>query len=158
MDESDKLVSSDSSFGEVLVEIGVELEMCRFLVVLEWSGRSGMRWSVIVWLGKQVRELVGLSWSVQKEQKCFWSVSDGGILVGFYWKQILVALKELVGQVEQNLVGLDGVDPKLVGPKEVESIQSCKEVESIQSCMEAGRSGAMPVGFDWSFWSNSGRF
>ena len=71
----------------------------------------------------------------------FWSVSDGGILVGFYWKQILVALKELVGQVEQNLVGLDGVDPKLVGPKEVESIQSCKEVESIQSCMEAGRSG-----------------
>ena len=77
----------------------------------------------------------------------FWSVSDGGILVGFYWKQILVALKELVGQVEQNLVGLDGVDPKLVGPKEVESIQSCKEVESIQSCMEAGRSGARLVGF-----------
>ena len=68
----------------------------------------------------------------------FWSVSDGGILVGFYWKQILVALKELVGQVEQNLVGLDGVDPKLVGPK---------EVESIQSCMEAGRSGARLVGF-----------
>ena len=56
----------------------------------------------------------------------------------FYWKQILVALKELVGQVEQNLVGLDGVDPKLVGPK---------EVESIQSCMEAGRSGARLVGF-----------
>ena len=86
----------------------------------------------------------------------FWSVSDGGILVGFYWKQILVALKELVGQVEQNLVGLDGVDPKLVGPK---------EVESIQSCMEAGRSGARLVGFwrvvleqgwsvfGWSFWS-----
>ena len=95
----------------------------------------------------------------------FWSVSDGGILVGFYWKQIPVALKELVGQVEQNLVGLDGVDPKLVGPKEVESIQSCKEVESIQSCMEAGRSGARLVGFwrvvmeqgwsvfGWSFWS-----
>ena len=26
----------------------------------------------------------------------FWSVSDGGILVGFYWKQILVALEKLV--------------------------------------------------------------
>ena len=32
LDESDEPVSSDSSFGEVLVEIEVEMELCRFLV------------------------------------------------------------------------------------------------------------------------------
>ena len=51
---------------------------------------SGLRWSVTLWLGEQVRELVG------------W---NGGIGVGF-------------------------------------------------DC----RPGAMLVGFDWSFWSNSCRF
>ena len=37
-----ELVSSDSSFGEVLIEIGVELEMCRKWIgsAIRGSGRS----------------------------------------------------------------------------------------------------------------------
>ena len=77
MDESDKLVSSDSSFGEVLVEIGVELEMCRFLVVLELVGS--------VW-----NEVVGhsMAWEASQGAGRFKLVGPEGaevFLVGFRW-------------------------------------------------------------------------
>ena len=77
LDESDKLVSSDSSFGEVLVEIGVELEMCRFLVVLELVGS--------VW-----NEVVGhsMAWEASQGAGRFKLVGPEGaevFLVGFRW-------------------------------------------------------------------------
>ena len=77
LDESDKLVSSDSSFGEVLVEIGVDLEMCRFLVVLELVGS--------VW-----NEVVGhsMAWEASQGAGRFKLVGPEGaevFLVGFRW-------------------------------------------------------------------------
>ena len=56
MNESDKPVSSDSSFGEVLFEIKVEMELCRNRVDLEGSV---LDWSVKTWLGEKDRFWVG---------------------------------------------------------------------------------------------------
>ena len=76
-DELDGLVSSDLSFGKVLVEIGVELEMCRFLVVLELVGS--------VW-----NEVVGhsMAWEASQGAGQLKLVGPEGaevFLVGFRW-------------------------------------------------------------------------